>query len=392
MIAKAFILLLYHCYGSSALRNPGRDRINTVPFLFVWPIAALLLQLNVRAESPGTLRVPPGFKIAVYAADVPAARQIAVGSSGLVFVGSRQGKVYALVDKDGDYKVDETVVITDQLALPTGVALHDGALFVGDVSRILRFDNIAEHYRERPMPHVVYDRLPTDTHHGLKYLAFGPEGKLYVPVGAPCNVCLKPLPYSALLRLNPDGSGLEVVATGIRNSEGFAWHPVTSELWFTDNGRDWLGDNRPDCELNRVTAVGQHFGFPYVHGGDVFDPEFGVGHTAQEFTPPVVKLGPHVAPLGMMFYTGRQFPAQYRDNLFIAEHGSWNRTEKIGYRVVRVVLDKNGVAITHEPLITGWLHDGEVTGRPVDIAALSDGSVLISDDEAGVIYRLSYGG
>lgn len=347
------------------------------------------MQSNASADPLANLHVPPGFKIALYATNVPGARQIAVAPQGLVFVGSSRGKVYALVDH-GVHKAEEIVVISDELTLPTGVALHTGNLFVGDVSRVLRFDNIAAHYRERPVSHIVYDQLPTDTHHGLKYLGFGPDGKLYVPVGAPCNVCVKPLPYSALLRLNPDGSDLEVVARGIRNSEGFAWHPVTSELWFTDNGRDWLGDDRPACELNRVTVVGQHFGFPYVHGGDVLDPEFGAGHTTQEFTPPVVKLGPHVAPLGMMFYTGQQFPAEYRNNLFIAEHGSWNRTEKVGYRIVRVALDKNGVAIKHEPFITGWLRDGKVSGRPVDVAPLPDGSVLISDDDAGALYRLSY--
>lgn len=355
-------------------------------------LANLVAGLCAAAEA-AQLTVPPGFKIDIYAAGVSNPRQLAVGPPGLVFAGSREaGNVYALVDEDLDHQVDRVFVIATHLFMPSGIAYRDGALYVAEVNRILRFDDIANHYRAPPAPAVVYDRLPEESHHGWKYLGFGPDGKLYVPVGVPCNVCLKSDPYGAILRMNSDGSGIEVYARGIRNSVGFRWHPETHELWFTDNGRDWMGDDFPSCELNRVTAAGQHFGFPYVHGGDELDPEFGAGHAPADFVPPVVKLGPHVAPLGFVFYTGKMFPPEYHDNLLIAEHGSWNRTEKIGYRIARVVLDQAGAAIAHAPFITGWL-DGEVVhGRPADLAELADGSVLIADDTADIVYRLSYMG
>lgn len=337
------------------------------------------------------IRLPEGFRIALYAADVPNARQMALGADGVLYVGSRgTGMVYAVVDADGDHRADQVRIVARGLNLPTGVAWRDGSLFVAEVHRILRYDEIGNRLDNPPAPVVVTDRLPKDRHHGWKFIDFGPDGKLYVPVGAPCNVCLKDPPYATILRMNPDGSGSEVYASGIRNSVGFDWHPQTGDLWFTDNGRDMLGDDEPPCELNRATGPGQHFGFPFMHGANTPDPEFGSRSPGHALVPPVVELGPHVAPLGIIFYTGSQFPAEYRDSILVAEHGSWNRSRKIGYRVTRVALGAAGKPASHEAFAEGWLKDEEVSGRPVDLAQLPDGSVLLSDDEAGAIYRISY--
>ena len=337
------------------------------------------------------LQLPPGFEIETWSDQVPDARQMAAGAPGVVYVGSRAlGQVRAVVDDNHDGRVDRVVVIAHGLEMPTGVAYRDGSLYVGAVNRILRFDRIDSRLDAPPAPVVVVDDLPTDAHHGWKYLDFGPDGRLYVPVGAPCNVCLRPLPYAAILRLRADGSGREVVAQGVRNSVGFAWHPLTKQLWFTDNGRDWLGDDLPSCELNRVSRDGEHFGFPFVHGKATRDPDFFALAEHQDFTPPVLELGAHVAPLGLLFYTGAQFPAEFRNALLVAEHGSWNRSRKSGYRVVRVVLDETGNVVREEPFISGWLEGERASGRPVAFLQLPDGSVLLSDDKAGMIYRITY--
>jgi glucose/arabinose dehydrogenase len=354
-------------------------------------LGGILLPLGTAVADPKFLTAPSGFVLETYAEGVSDARQIAIGPPGLVFVGSREaGKVYALVDADLDHRVERIFVIAERLFMPSGLAYRKGALYVAEVNRILRFDDIANHYRAPPAPTVIYDRLPQEAHHGWKYLGFGPDDRLYVPVGAPCNVCLKDDPYASILRMNADGGEVEVYARGIRNSVGFRWHPTTGELWFTDNGRDWMGDDSPSCELNRITAPGQHFGFPYVHGGDELDPKFGGTHSPNDFIPPVVKLGPHVAPLGFIFYRGKMFPTEYQGNLLIAEHGSWNRSDPIGYRIQRVVLDADGQVLEHVPFITGWLDGGDVHGRPTDLAELPDGSVLIADDTANAVYRLTY--
>jgi glucose/arabinose dehydrogenase len=357
-------------------------------------VACGLLALRAAAAAPPDLadiRLPAGFTIAVYASDVPNARQMARGADGIVYVGSRgTGMVYAVVDADGDHRAEQVRIVASGLELPTGVAYRDGSLYVAEIHRVLRYDDIDERLDVPPTPVVVTDRLPRDRHHGWKFIDFGPDGKLYVPVGAPCNVCLMEPPYASILRMNADGTGSEVYARGVRNSVGFDWHPVTGEMWFTDNGRDMLGDDRPACELNRVTEPGQHFGFPFVHATDILDPEFGARRAAERLVPPVVELGPHVAPLGLLFYDGAQFPAEYRHSLLIAEHGSWNRSRKSGYRVVRVALDANGAPLAHTPFATGWLRNEAVSGRPVDLEQLPDGSVLLSDDEAGTIYRISY--
>ncbi len=268
-----------------------------------------------------------------------------------------------------------------------GVAFRDGDLYVAAVKRLIRFENI-EARLDDPSSKVIYDKYPTATHHGWRYLAFGPDGMLYLQIGAPCNVCNEP-GYGVITRINPDGSGRENFVFGVRNSIGFTWHPETEDMWFTDNGRDWLGDDLPSCELNIASEAGMDFGFPYCHGGDTLDPDFGEGRSCNEFTPPVLQLGAHVAPLGLRFYPGGMFPESFDGQLFIALHGSWNRSEPVGYKVMRVSLDGN-TPVDYEPFAEGWLEGGEAWGRPVDIIFLADGSMLISDDRAGVIYRVTY--
>ncbi|NUQ01382.1 MAG: PQQ-dependent sugar dehydrogenase, partial [Armatimonadetes bacterium] len=325
---------------------------------------------------------------------VPGARSMALSPSGTLFVGTRnEGKVYALRDTNGDGQAEEVNTIAEGLRQPNGVAYRNEDLYVAEIGRVLRYQQIEKRLGERPKPQVLTDAYPEDEHHGWKYIAFGPDGFLYVPVGAPCNVCDPENPlYSTITRVRADGSGLEIVARGVRNTVGFDWHPTSRELWFTDNGRDRLGDDLPADELNRVTRVGEHFGFPYFHQGDVPDPEFGNGKRAADYVAPERKLGPHVAALGMKFYTGSAFPAAYRRQILIAEHGSWNRSEPLGYRLMLVRLGADGKAVSYEPFVTGWRHQGRVWGRPVDLVQLPDGSLLVSDDHAGAIYRLTYAG
>jgi glucose/arabinose dehydrogenase len=313
---------------------------------------------------------------------------MALGSEGTLFVGTRGSTVYALSGIPGTGLRPTVHVVGNKLNMPNGVAFRDGALYVAEINRILRYDNIESSLTKVPAPKVVRDDLPKDRHHGWKYIAFGPDGKLYVPIGAPCNVCNEPK-YASITRMNADGSGYEVFARGVRNTVGFTWHPTTKELWFTDNGRDYLGDNQPPCELNVAPRAGLDFGFPYCHGKDVKDPEFGKLGECANMTPPVQTLGAHVAPLGVKFYTGTAFPEKYRNQVLIAEHGSWNRSTKNGYRLMLVRLDGNK-AVSYEPFATGFNRGDDVFGRPVDLLVLEDGSMLISDDTAGAIYRLTY--
>jgi glucose/arabinose dehydrogenase len=340
------------------------------------------------AAEPGDITLPPGFQISVYAGDVPNARQMAAGPDGIVFVGSRsEGKVYAVVNRHGQHRVH---VLASGLNQPSGIAFRDGSLYVAAVNRILRFRDAARDLERPPRPEVVSDAYPSDAHHGWKFIAFGPDGRLYVPVGAPCNVCLPPGPlHSTITKLDVAGGRPKVVARGVRNSVGFDFQPETGELWFTDNGRDWLGDDQPPDELNHLTRPGEHFGFPYCHGDGLRDPEHNAGRACSEFTPPARLLGPHVAALGMRFYTGRMFPERYRGGIFIAEHGSWNRSTPIGYRVTFVTIE-GGRATSYEPFASGWLKDGSASGRPADVLVLPDGSLLVSDDKAGRIYRITY--
>ena len=365
-------------------------------------LTALLLVLLAASPSAATeprldtLSLPPGFDISVYARDLPSARSLTVSDSGVVYVGTmsmrspNSGKVYAVVDTDGDHVADRTVVLAEDLFMPNGVAWSQGDLFVAEVNRVLRFDDIDEHLDAPPDPVVVRNDLPSDRHHGWKFIRFGPDGRLYVPVGAPCNVCEREDPYASILRMNRDGSDLEVYVRGVRNTVGFDWHPDSGELWFTDNGRDLLGNDLPPDELNRVTAAGQHFGFPYCHAGTIVDPQFGEGRSCDEFVPPALALGPHVAAVGARFYRGAMFPEEYRSKIFFAEHGSWNRDDKIGYRVMTVDVSADGTASAYEPFVEGWLQDGKDWGRPADLEVLADGSLLISDDKTGVLYRVAY--
>ena len=357
-------------------------------------IVWLLLAGSAQAQPPTlpleSIKLPPGFSIELIAR-VENAREMALGAKGTLFVGSMQaGKVYAVRLRQG--APAEVLTIASGLRLPVGVAFMDGALYVSAVDRILRFDDIENRLARPPTPFVVSDRFPSDGHHGWKFIAFGPDGKLYVPVGAPCNIC-EPDPdrYAVIMRMNRDGSALEVYARGVRNSVGFDWDPVSGELWFTDNGRDWLGDDSPPDELNHAPRPGMHFGYPYCHGGTIADPEYGQRRPCRDFTAPAQNLGPHVASLGMRFYAGKAFPSEYRNQIFIAEHGSWNRTKKIGYRVTLVRLE-NGKAVSYEPFASGWLQGEKVWGRPADILVMPDGSLLVSDDYAGAIYRISYRG
>ena len=340
-----------------------------------------------------TIKLPPGFAIEVVGR-VPNARAMTWGAACTLFVGSTNaGKVYALTLPLPGAKGEAVVnVIASGLREPAGVAFRDGALYVSAISRILRFDDIERRLADPPTPVVVSDRFPTDGHHGRKFIAFGPDGKLYVPVGVPCNVC-EPDPdrYGVIMRMNPDGTGLEVYARRLRNTVGFDWDPRAKELWFTDNGRDWLGDDLPPDTLNHAPRAGLRFGFPYCHGGALPDPEYGRLRACTEFQPPVQNLGPHVASLGMRFYTGTQFPVAYRNRVFIAEHGSWNRSRKIGSRVTMVTLDGNKV-LRYEPFAEGWVQGERAWGRPADVLVAPDGSLLVSDDDAGAIYRIRYKG
>ena len=340
------------------------------------------------------IKLPAGFSIDVYA-EVENARSMAISPSGVIYVGNRdKNNVYAIKDTDGDQKADKKWVVASDLNQPNGVAFHDGDLYIAEISRISKIEDIESKLSNPPAPTTVADNYPTETHHGWKYIAFGPDGKLYVPVGAPCNICeSKDEIFASITRINPDGSGREIYAKGVRNSVGFTWHPETKEMWFTDNGRDMLGDDVPSCELNYAPKSGMHFGYPYCHEGSIKDPEFGNKRPCSDFTAPADKLGPHVAPLGLKFYNGNQFPSQYKNQIFVALHGSWNRSKKSGYNVSLVKLSNNKVS-GHEVFASGWLDEAaqKAWGRPVDVLLLPDGSMLISDDQANVIYRISHKG
>ncbi|SMB88318.1 L-sorbosone dehydrogenase, putative [Hymenobacter roseosalivarius DSM 11622] len=370
--------------------------------LFVASLLLSPLALAFTTERPAVapaaglaqIKLPPGFTISYFAQNVSSARELALGPDGTVYVGTRGDKVYALPDRNKDGKADEVITIASGLNAPNGVAMRNGALYVAEINRIIRYDNIAQKLKQKPKPAVVYDQLPDRDHHGYRFIAFGPDSKLYVPVGAPCNVCEPEEPiFGTINRMNADGTGLEIFAKGVRNTVGFDWSPVTKEMWFTDNGRDMLGDNTPPCELNRAPQAGLHFGFPYVHGGNILDPKFGAGKKPADYTAPARKLGPHVAPLGMTFYAGKQFPAQYRNQILIPEHGSWNRSNKIGYRITLVRVDASGKKATaYETFAEGWLQNGQSWGRPVALLELPDGSLLVSDDQNDAVYRISYKG
>ena len=373
-----------------------RQIVRVVQFL---ALVYLLTALARAAELPlERISLRPGFAIELWArVDNP--RQMTLGrhdgNGGTLFVGSMQaGKVHA-VRFGADFKARQVFQIASGLKLPVGVAYKDGSLYVSAVNRILRFEDV-ERRLDNPSTAAeattITDALPADTHHGWTFIAFGPDGKLYVPVGAPCNICAPdPQRYANITRMNADGSGLEVFARGVRNSVGFDWQPQSQALWFTENGRDQLGDDQPPDELNRAPRAGLDFGYPYCHGGDLPDPQFGDQRACSEFTAPAQKLGAHVAALGMRFYTGTMFPSKYRNQIFIAEHGSWNRSKKAGYRITLVRL-QDGKAVAYETFASGWLQGQSNWGRPSDVLVLPDGSLLVADDYAGAIYRITYRG
>jgi glucose/arabinose dehydrogenase len=366
-----------------------RSRVNLRAVLAA-AVAAIAPFAALSAPPIERVKLPSGFEISVFAEGIKDARSMALGDKGWLFVSTRTaGNVYA-IRHDG-VKAQETVTIATGLNMPNGVALRDGALYVAEVNRVWRYDAIESSLPKAPKPVLVYDKYPTDRHHGWKFIRFGPDGWLYIPVGAPCNVCEREEPYASITRLKPDGSVMEIVARGVRNSVGFDWHPETKELWFTDNGRDMMGDDVPPDELNHAPKAGMHFGFPFCHGGEVPDPEFAKGRACAEFVPPAQKFGAHVASLGMRFYTGTMFPSEYRHQIFIAEHGSWNRSKKSGYRVMRAKV-VGGKVVEHAVFAEGFLDVAadKAWGRPVDVQVMTDGALLVSDDFANAIYRIAY--
>jgi glucose/arabinose dehydrogenase len=337
------------------------------------------------------LTVPAGFKVEVYQSGILDARGLRRGDKGTVFVSSLfdAGKIYAITGEKGK-RVTKT--IAEKLELPNGIEFNKGSLYVATPKQITRYDNIEDNLDKPPAPVMIYDKLPGDVPHGWKFIKFGPDGKLYVPVGAPCNICEPdPAKYAQIFRINADGSGMEIVARGVRNTVGFDFHPRTKELWFTDNQRDWLSEDMPLDELNRVANPGKdNFGYPYCHSGTMTDPEFGWGKSCDDYVKPAAPLGAHAAPLGMRFYTGTMFPAKYRNAIFIARHGPWNRTKK--YADVSVAyVDANNKVTKVEPFLEGFVKDNAYLGRPVDVLVMADGSLLVSDDHAGAVYRVSYG-
>jgi len=363
--------------------------------------ASLAIAGAQQGEGGGTpqldkLTKPAGFSFEVYATGVQGARSMALAPDGTLFVGQRQNTVYVVVDKDGDHKADSVTPLVTSLRVPNGLAFKDGALYVGELNRIIRYDNVLAAVKAGTTssltPKVVVDKLPEEMAHGWKYIAFGPDGYLYYQIGAPCNICDRGDPFAAIWRVKPDGGAPEIFARGVRNSVGMAWHPDTKELWFTDNGRDLLGDEVPNDELNNAPKAGLHFGYPYCHQGDTPDPEFGAGHPCSNYTPPAQRLGPHVAALGLKFYGGSMFPPEYKKRLFIVNHGSWNRTAQagpIGYRIMLATIEGNKVT-KYEPFSEGFLQGRQAWGRPVDLLEMPDGSMLVSDDQVGAIYRISY--
>ncbi len=343
-----------------------------------------------RALPLNEIKLPQGFHISIYAT-VPNARSMALGKNGIVFVGTRKsGKVYALVPAQNFSKAEKVIQIAQNLNQPNGVAYYKNDLYVAEITTILRYKNIEANLTPAPKPTVVTDKLPTAVHHGWRYIGFGPKGWLYVAIGAPCNICIKKDPrFASLSRMKPDGSDFQLYATGIRNSVGFDWDPNTHYLWFSENGRDWLGNDIPPDEINVAPKKGLNFGFPYYYGNRIADPHYAKRPSSANMVVPAYELPAHCAPLGLRFYTGTQFPQQYHHSIFVAEHGSWNRLGKVGYQVINLQV-KGKKVISKRVFATGWLQGQTDWGRPVDVLMLPDGSLLISDDDAGVVYRVYY--
>ena len=343
------------------------------------------------------LYVPEGFEISIYADNLDSPRQLTETGDGFIIVGSKNGdKIFALNDINYDGAAEEKILLANGLQNPTGVSFYKGDLYFSEIDKVWIIEDIdswlSSDQENLPKRRIFMDDLPSETWHGFKYLDFGPDGNLYIPVGVPCNICLEPQTKDkrfAAIHKYQDGK-LITVADGVRNSVGFDWHPVTKKLYFSDNGRDWLGDDSPSCELNVVDKEGSFYGYPYKHAKNVIDPEFGklIPNLDKQLIDPIAELGPHVAPLGIAFYDNVKFPEKYRNSLFIALHGSWNRSKKSGYKVIFVKLDEDGNYISMEDFISGWLNDQSAWGRPVSPFIMSDGSMLVSDDKYNVIYKV----
>ena len=367
-------------------------RLTCTGVIFFAPVAMQAHELPLEK-----LNLPPGFEISIYA-EVINPRQLARSPSGVVYAGSRRaGNLYALVDADGDQQAEQVITLDTKLQYPSGITYRNGDLYVGAISEILVYRDIDEKLATPPEPEVLYDQLPTEQHHGWKYLGFGPDDQLYFNVGAPCNICLEENPwFASIMRMDLTQSPLapEVYAHGVRNTVGFTWEPATGDLWFTDNGRDWMGDELPPCELNHAPRAGLHFGYPFIHGNAISDPEFGAGQSPADYVAPALELGAHVAPLGLIFYKGDMLPPSLHGAILIAEHGSWNRTPEaghVGYRITTAIRDEQGT-LSYATLIDGWLDGSTAWGRPADLLMLPDGSLLIADDLGNAVYRLTYTG
>lgn len=367
----------------------GRPKTDTA--MKMAPVPAYPVPTAADKLPVAKMKLPPGFKVEVWASDILDARGLRQGDKGTVFVSSLfvAGKIYAVVDKGGKREVK---TIAEKLMLPNGIEFHKGSLYVATPKDITRYDDIESNLDKPPAPAMVYDKLPGDVPHGWKFIKVGPDGKLYVPIGAPCNICEPAATHAKIVRMNLDGSGVEDVALGVRNTVGFDFDPKDGSLWYTNNGRDWLSEDLPNDSLNHVTKIGQHFGFPYCHQGNMADPEFGWGKDCKQYTQPALLTGPHAGTLGMRFYTGRMFPAKYRNAIFIARHGPWNRTQKYAADIIAAWPDGKGGIARMEPFLTGLVENNEYLGRPVDVMVMKDGSLLVSDDHNGAIYRVSYGG
>jgi glucose/arabinose dehydrogenase len=369
--------------------SPLIGRPNTEGAMKLAPIAPPPIPTAADKLPVDKLVVPKGFKVEVWASGIFNARTMRLGDKGTVFVSGRlNDKVHAVTDKAGKREVK---VIASGLHRPNGLAFKDGTLYVAEISKVHKMEKIEDNLDNPPKPTLIYSDLPNDEAHGWKFIGIGPDNKLYIPVGLPCNSCPAPDTHAQMRRINLDGSGAEVIARGIRNTVGFDWHPTSKQLYFTDNSRDWVSEDYPEDELNRITKVGEHFGNPFCHQGDFLDPELGWGRSCDEFVKPIAKMGPHTAALGMRFYTGKMFPAEYRNQIFVARRGSWNRTKKAGGDVVVVKLNADGTVKSITPFMTGFLQNNNYVARPVDVMVMTDGSLLVSDDYNGAIYRVSYG-
>lgn len=392
-LLAAALLLAGSAFAQQAQEEPfwakGRPKTDTA--MKMAPVPAFPIATPADKLPIAKMKLPPGFKAEVWASDVLDARGLRQGDKGTVFVSSLfvAGKIYAVVDKGGKREVK---TLAEKLFLPNGIEFHKGSLYVATPKDITRYDDIENRLDAPPAPVMVYDKLPGEVPHGWKFIKVGPDGKLYVPIGAPCNICEPGSGFAKITRMNLDGSGVEDVALGVRNTVGFDFDPKNGELWYTNNGRDWLSEDLPNDSLNHVTKKGQHFGFPYCHQGNFADPEFGWGKDCKQFVQPALLTGAHAGTLGMRFYTGRQFPKKYQGAIFIARHGPWNRTQKYAADVVVAWPDGKGGIARMEPFLTGLVENNEYLGRPVDVLVLKDGSLLVSDDHNGAIYRISYAG